>query len=144
MENNSPDNRVDKIKFNRYAFVKISREVFEYHYGVNEYSFIIPIKNIKSIRISRKVHYENNVGCNLLGMLLELVLALLSSRNPIYNESPTIHDNEARIKNAEVIIRYKDDGETKTKTQKISWPGLSNMKAEKIIRIVKMRNKNLA
>ena len=123
-------NREDKIVFDRNAYVKISDEYFEYYYGVvTNYNFKIPIKNILEIYTIDNTN-SNSKGCNFL---LGLVSILASGPDSLDSSNSAI----------KLIVEYELSETKKWKKKVISWPGLTEEKANQIINILKLRNRKL-
>ena len=140
MELNGNSNKEDIIEFNKDAYVRITESQFEYHCGVlNDYEFIVPIKNIRRIYF-KDSRLSNNLGCNLFITVFSLLTGGSHHPDP---SGGAIVDEEPEIKDAILTLRYKTDDQKRWGSRDISWPGLTNVKADKIIRILKMRNKNL-
>ncbi|MFI2744159.1 hypothetical protein ACG2LH_15605 [Zhouia sp. PK063] len=138
---NEISNIEDIIKFDQNAYVRITKSQFEYHCGVlNDYEFIVPIENIRRVNFKDR-RLSNNLGCNIFVAILDLIVTEVDYiAEPSYR---TITDVDTELKNTTLTLRYKTNKQKRWASRDISWPGLTKAKGEKIIRILKLRNKNL-
>ncbi len=123
------------IEFNKNAYVRITDSKFEFHCGIiNDYEFIVPIEDIRRINYQGE-GLSNNKGCNPFTLILKLLPGLTADNLIVYGDS--------QIGNNNLELRYKTDKQARWMSRDISWPGLNKEKADKIIHILKMKNKNL-
>ncbi len=140
---NEFSNTEDIIQFDKNAYVRITDSQFEYHCGVlNDYEFIILIENIRGINFKHSRLNTNNRGCNIFISFMALIINV-AGNTPDPSDVPIV-DGPSESKNAILTLRYKTDTQKRWVSRDISWPGLTKAKADKIIRILKMRNKNLS
>lgn len=126
----------DIIAFDKNAYVKISKSHFEYHSGVfDDYAFKIPIESIRKIKF-KKGKITNGLGCNFI-ISTFFILFDLFFNNEIKN---TIELDNQEYRHNKIIISYKVENKKRWEVREISWAGLTQEKAEKIIRIVQSNN----
>lgn len=134
-------NTEDVIRLDKNAYVRITKEFFEYHYGiVDKHQLIIPIENIKVIFLKKTADIISNRGCFYLFSFLGVLFAGINdSPKPVVLE-PDDLEQEADF--CTLTIRYRSPEKKALTKREITWPGLTLEKAQTIVRLVKMRNRN--
>ena len=132
----------DIIEIDRGIHFRITDSEFEYK--VRDYSFLLPIEDLRRVSYEKPKVSDTLGGCFIfLSIFYFLIKGLITSdyqTNDLAGSGDHVSLNK---KGAELRIRYKDQSQVRWKSKNITYPSFTEEDAKKIIRILKMKNKNL-
>ena len=132
----------DIIEIDRGIHFRITDNDFEYK--VLDHSFFVPIKDLRRVSYLKPKVSDYQGGCFFIfSIILFLIKGLITSDYQAHDLADSASNSSPNYKGAELKIRYKDPGHVRWKSKSITYPSLTEEHAKKVIRILKMKNKNL-